>query len=77
MKDGVSRQRRWQIAQHAKGRCERCGQVLNLYKRHCDICAAKHCAATRKYRGSKPWQQGRPGRPPLNRKPPEKNHEEN
>ncbi len=68
MKDGVSRQRKWQIKQTAAGNCEKCGQKLNLYKKHCDVCAEKHRAYTRKVRGSKAWRQGGPGRPPLNRK---------
>jgi predicted amidophosphoribosyltransferase len=37
----VSRQRKWQLANKAKGLCEKCGKERNLYAELCDDCRQK------------------------------------
>ncbi|HKW33804.1 MAG TPA: hypothetical protein VJN92_12425 [Candidatus Acidoferrum sp.] len=62
--EGVSRQRRWQIARRAAGKCEWCGQPLNKYAAMCDDCAKSIRERARKRGGFKAWQPGSRGRPP-------------
>src|SRR5438874_2644738 len=54
----VSRQRRWQIARRAEGKCEWCGLPLNRYAAMCDDCASKIRMRARKRGGFKPWRPG-------------------
>lgn len=62
--EGVSRQRRWQIARRAAGKCEWCGQRLNKYSAMCDDCAKRIRERARKRGGFKEWKPGSRGRPP-------------
>lgn len=56
-----ARQRRVQ----REGRCIQCGKGPLETKNHCAGCAEKQRVHVRNVRGSKPWQPGGPGRPPL------------
>lgn len=54
----ISPQRRWQLRQKAKGRCQVCGGPLGDYSTHCKKCVSKY---RKKYDD---WEPGKRGRPP-------------
>jgi hypothetical protein len=60
-----SRQYRWQLKQIAQGRCARCGAKRNHYSVLCDSCHIADRIRQQERTGSRPWQKGRRGRPPL------------
>lgn len=60
---GVSRQRDWQLAMRAAGRCTQCGKDAGG-KALCEVCTEKK----RIRMGVEPWRPGRPGRPPFDQK---------
>ena len=60
-----SRQRRWQLARIAEGRCAQCGRRRQHYRTLCDACAMKAQRRNRMRQGFKPWKRGGMGRPPV------------
>jgi hypothetical protein len=64
-KQGVSRQRMWQLLRVQEGLCSTCGKPRNLYAWICDDCAKRHRERSREQKGSREWQPGMGGRRPL------------
>ncbi len=64
-KKPVSRQRRWQLARVAEGRCSVCGKPRRHYATVCDPCALKERRRERAREGTSPWKPGGLGRRPL------------
>ena len=62
---GLSRQRRWQIKKTLGGGCEKCGRERKSFKNYCDRHAVEIRLRNRHLSGSKPWQRGGRGRPPM------------
>ena len=60
-----SRQRRWQLARVAEGRCAQRGNRRQHYRTVCDACAVKARRRNRMRQGLKPWTWGGMGRPPV------------
>ena len=65
LKTPLSRQRRWQLARIAEGRCAHCGKPRRHYPTICDQCALARRRRHRLRAGSKPWKPGGAGRPPV------------
>lgn len=75
----ISRQRAWQRAQHADGRCQSCGKPDARTRSgmvHCANCAKFYSTPKIRQRamlhgravhGWKPWRKGGRGRPPIDR----------
>jgi len=63
--EGLSRQRRWQLARIAEGRCSLCGKPRCHYTTMCDECALAKRRRERVRHGLLPWKPGGGGRPPL------------
>jgi hypothetical protein len=67
----VSRQMAYQRTKIAAGLCARCGHRPLATATHCAGCAEKHRRRMRekmrRRRGTRPWQKGKRGRPPLDR----------
>lgn len=63
----MSRQKRYQVIQFRLGNCVNCGDLRgdSVFKRICAACGEARKAKRRKKLGSRPWQLGAPGRPPL------------
>ena len=61
----LSRQRRWQLARIAEGRCSKCGKPLRHYPTMCDACALKNRRRMRALHGTSAWKPGGAGRPPI------------
>jgi hypothetical protein len=59
-----SRQRRWQLARIAAGRCGVCGQRRRPYASFCDVCMLRQRQRQRERCGHSRWRPGGPGRPP-------------
>ncbi|MEI6782459.1 MAG: hypothetical protein WCQ21_16230 [Verrucomicrobiota bacterium] len=59
-----SRQYRWQQRQIAEGRCARCGAKRKHYAVLCDLCQVDERVRQQVRCGSKPWREGKRGRPP-------------
>lgn len=68
--DRPSRQRAWQKKMVAEGRCDQCGKLRKHYPQRCDDCQKIAIVLKRAKRGSKPWELGKPGRPPKTYKRP-------
>jgi len=64
-KRGLTRQRRWQLARIAEGRCMLCSKARRHYAAMCDECALAQRRRNRELLGCKPWKLGGMGRPPL------------
>lgn len=60
----VSKQVAYQQRKLKDGLCSICGQYPLVTAIRCKQCAEKDREAARARTGSKPWQEGRPGRPP-------------
>ena len=54
----MSRQRRWQIAKIAIGRCARCGKKRSQYKVYCDACQVKHRDMKRRVLAARRLEKG-------------------
>ena len=61
----LSRQRRWQLARIAEGRCSQCGKPRRHYAAVCDECALIQRRRNRAHQGCKAWKPGGMGRPPV------------
>jgi hypothetical protein len=61
----LSRQRRWQLARVAEGRCSKCGKPRQHYPTMCDPCAVDNRRRMREKNGCKAWKPGGHGRPPV------------
>jgi len=59
-----SRQYRWQLKQIALGCCARCGDKRKHYTVLCDSCQLNDRLRQQKRSGSRPWHEGKRGRPP-------------
>lgn len=59
----VSKQRRWQLARQAEGRCPQCGEP-GVAGGRCLLCLAKQARRIRARKGLRPWVPGGVGRPP-------------
>ena len=66
-KPQVSRQRAWQEARRADGKCTLCGKapLLEGSTTFCGQCLERRRARQRKKLGVKAWVEGGPGRPPI------------
>ena len=62
-----SRQRAWQEARRAEGKCTLCGKepLLKGSTTFCGRCLERRRARQRKKLGIKAWVAGGPGRPPI------------
>ena len=60
----TSRQYRWQLKQIALGRCARCGAKRKHYTVLCDSCQVNDRLRQQQRTGSRPWHEGKRGRPP-------------
>ncbi|HNR70254.1 MAG TPA: hypothetical protein PLV05_01350 [Verrucomicrobiota bacterium] len=65
MKKKPSRQYRWQQKQIALNRCARCGAERTHYAILCDACHIADRIRQQERSGSRPWQKGKRGRPPI------------
>jgi hypothetical protein len=69
----ISAGRKYQLRQHAAGRCELCGHPLECYTHYCDQCQAKKRilkrAWMRRHFGRHRWHPGGRGSPPLSANP--------
>ena len=61
----MTRQRRWQLARRAEGRCTICGQPRTHYPEECDACRVKRRRYQRVWPIGQPWRPGGVGRPPV------------
>ncbi len=61
----LSRQRVWQLKKAAEGLCTNCGRIPVPGKRRCVLCLKQAHMSKRKANGYKPWKEGGPGRPPM------------
>lgn len=72
----LSKQRRWQLARLAEGKCESCGAAREDEALHlCYACLEKRREQRQERTGDSPWKKGRRGRPPAEARAKEKKDE--